>query len=239
MKVMRLICSTLLPLTMPLAVLAGLPVLLLTCSRRKAINFCTALWADMSCKLIGLSVDITGEEHLTSPRPAVFILNHQSNADGFLVAKLIRRDIAIMGKTELSRQRIRGRLMQWGGLVLVDRQNAASAGSAMQAMVNAIRGDGRSAAIFPEGKRSHSTTLGQFNKGAFLTALRAGVPIIPIVIHNSIDAQPKGETDYHPALVKVDVLPPIDTREWRVKTLADHMAELRGRYLQILGQQKA
>ena len=84
--------------------------------------------------------------------------------------------------------------MQLGGLILVDRANSGRAGTAIQALTSAIRNDGRSAAVFPEGTRSHSTTLGQFKKGAFLMALRAGVPIVPIVIHNSIDAQPKGET---------------------------------------------
>ena len=95
------------PITLPLAVLAGLPVLLLTFSRRRAINFCTGLWADMCCTLIGIHVEVSGEESLQSPRPAVFVLNYQSSADGFLVAKLIRRDIAFMDKSELSRQPVR------------------------------------------------------------------------------------------------------------------------------------
>jgi putative phosphoserine phosphatase/1-acylglycerol-3-phosphate O-acyltransferase len=237
---MKIICylrSLLVPVTMPLAFIASMPVLLITRSRRRAINFCTGLWADMTCTLIGLKVEITGAEHLTSIRPAVFVLNHQSNADGFLVAKLIRRDIAFLGKSELSRQRIRSRLMRWAGLVLVDRENAADAGSAMQALTNTIRKEGRSTAIFPEGTRSHSTTLGQFKKGAFLMALRARAPIIPIVIHNSIDSQPRGEAIYRPATVKIDVLPPVDTSTWRVKTLDSHIAALRDSYLQVLGQQ--
>ena len=126
--------------------------------------------------------------------------------------------------------------MQWGGLILVDRSNASGAGSAMQALTSAIRNQGRSAAVFPEGTRSHSTTLGQFKKGAFLIALRAGVPIVPIVIHNSIDAQAPGETLFRPATVKIDVLPPVDTSNWKVKTLDLHMADMRATYLRILGQ---
>lgn len=233
---LRFIRSMLVPITMPLAIVAGIPVLLLTRSRRRTINFCTALWADMASALIGLKVRVSGEEHLGSPRPAVFILNHQSNADGFLVAKLIRRDIAYLGKKELSRQVIRSRLMRLGGLVMVDRQDSAKAGNAMQAMVSAIRKDGLSAAIFPEGRRSHSTVLRPFKKGAFLIALRARVPIVPIVIHNSIDAQPKGETLFRPATVRVEVLPPIDVSKWRLKSLDQHMADVRTMYLHALGQ---
>jgi len=233
---LKFIRSSLVPLTMPIAVIAAIPILLFTGSRRKAINFSTALWADMTCALIGLKVQITGEEHLQHPRPAMFILNHQSNADGFLVAKLIRRDIAYLGKVELKSQPIRSRLMQFGGLILVDRNNPAAASNSMQALINAIRKDGRSAAIFPEGRRSHSTTLRPFKNGAFLIALRARVPIVPIVIHNSIDAQPRGETVYHPATVKIEVLPPVDTSKWKVRTLDQHMSDLVDQFRDILGQ---
>jgi len=233
---LNFIRSSMVPLTMPLAMIAALPILLITGSRRKAINFSTALWADMTCKLIGLKVRVTGEQHLQAPRPAVFILNHQSNADGFLVAKLIRRDIAYLGKAELTRWRIRSRLMQFAGLILVDRDNPAAAGNAMQALTNAVRKDGLSAAIFPEGRRSHSTRLLKFKKGAFLIALRARVPIIPIVIHNSIDAQPRGETLFLPASVKIDVLPPVDTSKWKIKALDQHMADVVGQFEEVLGR---
>ena len=122
---------------------------------------------------------------------------------------------------------------------ILDRNNPAAASNATRALINAVRKDGRSAAIFPEGRRSHSTTLRQFKKGAFLIALRARVPIVPIVIHNSIDAQPRGESIYHPATVKVDVLPPVDTSTWKVGALDQHMADVRGMFLDVLGQQDA
>ena len=233
---LKFIRSSMVPLTMALATIAAIPVLIFTCSRRKAINFCTGLWADMTSALIGMKVQVTGAEHLQRPRPAVFILNHQSNADGFLVAKLIRRDIAFLGKVELKRQPIRSRFMQMGGLILVDRNDPRAASNSMQALINAIRKDGRSAAIFPEGRRSHSITMGEFKKGAFLIALRARVPIIPIVIHNSIDAQPRGEMIFHPATIRVDVLPPVDTSKWKVKTLDQHMADLVGQFQYVLGR---
>jgi putative phosphoserine phosphatase/1-acylglycerol-3-phosphate O-acyltransferase len=228
--------SSMVPVAMPVAGIAALVVLLLTWSRRRAINFCTGFWADLVSLIIGMKVQISGQENLHQPRPAVFVLNHQSNADGFLVAKLIRRDIAFLGKAEIAKQPIRSRFMQLGGLILVDRSDPASASNSMRALIDAIRKDGRSAAIFPEGRRSHSTTVGQFKKGAFLIALRARVPIVPIVIHNSIDAQPKGERNYRPATIRVEVLPAIDTSSWKVGALDQHMADVRDLFLEALGQ---
>ena len=75
-----------------------------------------------------------------------------------------------------------------------------------------------------------------FKKGAFHLAMQAGVPIVPIVIHNSGDVQPKGDFLYHSGTVHVDVLPPIDTSEWTVETLNEHVAEVRQMYLATLGQ---
>ena len=236
---MHLLCrmrSALVPLTMPLVGLMGIPVLIWTRSRRTTINFCTGLWADLSCALIGLRIEVRGDEHLDAPRPAVFILNHQSNADGFLVARLIRRDIAYMGKKELSRHPVRSRLMQMGGLILVDREHAGRAGAAMQAMIEAIRVRRLSAALFPEGRRSQSLRMGSFKKGAFLIALRARVPIVPIVIHNSIDAQHRGESFYRPARVRIEVLPPIATEDWLMRDLDNHIDAIHARFLEVLGQ---
>lgn len=226
--------SALLAVALPLAAIASLPVLLLTWSPRITVNFCVGLWADLSCALIGIKVEVRGKEHLFSTRPAVFILNHQSNADGFLVAKLIRRDIAILGKKEIAPDSFTGRLMRLCGLITVDRENTADAATTMRALTNAIRGENRSAAIFPEGTRSQTLTPGQFQRGAFLIALRAGVPIIPIVIHNSIDVQQRGEEIYRPAKVRVDVLAPIDTSAWRIRALDRHIAEVRETYLRVL-----
>jgi putative phosphoserine phosphatase/1-acylglycerol-3-phosphate O-acyltransferase len=236
MKTIGPVRTALLSVTLPLAAVASIPVLLFSFSGRKTANFLTGFWADLNCALIGLKVSLTGEEYLASPRPAVFVLNHQSNADGFLVAKLIRRDIAILGKREIPRNFITGPLMRWGGLVTVDRQDAADASSTMRALTDAIRKDGRSTAIFPEGTRSQSIALGEFKKGAFLIALRARVPIIPIEIHNSFDAQPRGETRYRPATVRVEVLAPIDTGSWKIKDLDSHVAAIHDIFLQVLGQ---
>ena len=126
--------------------------------------------------------------------------------------------------------------MRFAGVVLVDRKNSAAASKAMLPLIDAIRKDGRSVAIFPEGTRSHSTKMRQFKKGSFLIAMRARVPIIPIVIHNSIDAQPRGETVYHPATVRIEVLPPIDTSEWKVKAINEHVADVRRQFLKVLDQ---
>jgi len=62
--------------------------------------------------------------------------------------------------------------------------------------------------------------------------------MVPIVIHNSGDVQPKGDFLYHPGTVEVEVLPPVDTSGWSATTIDDHVAEVRDMYLTALGQKE-
>ena len=129
-----------------------------------------------------------------------------------------------------------GRVLEAAGVVLIDRKNTASAIEAMTPLVDAMRVEGKSVALSPEGTRSISPRLAAFKKGAFHLAMQAGVPVVPIVIHNSGDVQPKGDMLYHPGTVEVEVLPPIDTSDWSTDTLDKHIADVRNMYLRALEQ---
>jgi len=230
--------SLMMPATLVGSFLAGLPIWALSGSKRDALNFSVSVFADTASALIGLNLKISGEEHLWSRRPAVFVFNHQSNVDLVIMARLMRRDISGVGKRELRDMPVIGRVLEASGVVLIDRSNTAAAIASMAPLVDAMRVEGKSVCLSPEGTRAISPRLAEFKKGAFHLAMEAGVPMVPIVIHNSGDVQPKGDMLYHPGTVKVDVLPPIDTGEWTVETIDEHVAEVRGMYLRALGQDK-
>lgn len=215
---------------------AGFPIYALTGSRRDATNFSVSLFAETASALINMELVVRGEENLWKQRPAVFIFNHQSKADVIIGAKLLRRDMAGIGKKEIKKLPVLGKVLEMGGVVMIDRANAASAIEAMKPLVDAMRNEGRSVALAPEGTRSISPRLGPFKKGAFHLAMQAGVPIVPVVIHNAGDIAPKGNFVFRPATVEVDVLPPVDTSDWSVRTLNQHVRDVRNMFLRTLGQ---
>ncbi len=215
---------------------AGLPIYALTGSRRKAVNFSFSLFADTASALIGLDLKVSGEDNLWSHRPAVFVFNHQSKADVVIMARLLRRDIAGVGKEEIRKIPVIGQVMQFGGVVMIDRKNAASAIDAMAPLVDVMKKEGKSVALAPEGTRTVSPRLENFKKGAFHLAMQAGVPVVPIVIRNALDVAPKGDFVFRPATVEVEVLPPVDTRNWSPDTVDDHVREVRNMFLATLGQ---
>lgn len=215
---------------------AGLPIYALTGSMNKTRNFSTSLFADTACALTGIELDVEGEENAWANRPCVFVFNHQSQADVVILPALLRRDLAGIGKKEIGDVPILGKLMQIGGTVLIDRENAASALEAMKPLVDVLQKEGRSVCVAPEGTRSTSTTLGRFKKGAFHLAMQAGVPIVPIVIHNAIDVAPRGQYVFRSATVKVTVLPAVDTSDWQARTMSEHVDYVRDMFLEELDQ---
>jgi putative phosphoserine phosphatase/1-acylglycerol-3-phosphate O-acyltransferase len=220
------------------AFLSALPIWALTGSVRESQNFASSVFGDYAAALIGLKLNIKGEHHVWQNRPAVFMFNHQSKADVIIIAKLLRRDIAGVGKKEIRQYPLIGRILEFAGVVFVDRDNSASAIEAMSPLVDAMRYDGKSVVIAPEGTRAISPRLGPFKKGAFHLAMQAGVPVVPIVIHNAIDVAPKGDFVFRSATVDVEVLPPIDTSDWQAKTIDRHVAEVRNQFLHALHQKE-
>jgi putative phosphoserine phosphatase / 1-acylglycerol-3-phosphate O-acyltransferase len=215
---------------------AGLPIWALTGSQREAINFSVGLFGDFAAAMVGIELDVYGERNLWASRPCIFVFNHQSKADVVILAKLIRKDMGGIGKQEIKKIPVLGQIMEWGGTVFIDRANAKDAIKAMEPLVEAIQKENKSIVVAPEGTRTLSPKLGPFKKGAFHLAMQAGVPIVPIVIHNAGDVAPKNEFVMRAATVRVDVLPPVDTSSWNAKTINAHVAEVRNMFLKALGQ---
>jgi len=214
------------------AALKGIATGILSMSKQAGVNTTFSTIGDLGTKLAGLDVAIKGKHNLEDFRPAVFCFNHQSTADMFIVMKLLRKDFTGIAKKELEYTPI-GPVFKALGAIYIDRSNKAKAIEAMKPAVTALK-SGISIAIAPEGTRSGSKTLGKFKKGAFHLAIKASVPIIPIVIKNAYMATDKGSNLLKPTHIEVVVLDPVDTSEWKVKNLTAHVEEVRNLYLKEL-----
>lgn len=217
------------------AAMGGLLTGASTLNWQDGINNMIALVGDLGTAMAGISVIVKNEENIWNYRPAVFLFNHQSNADLFIIAKLLRRDVTGVAKKELQNFPILGQMMASAGIIFVDRQDREQAIEALKPAVETIR-NGTSLAIAPEGTRSYSYKLGKFKKGAFHLAMQAGVPLVPIVIKNAHDAMPRGSNVFRPTAVEVVVLPGIPTEDWKREELNENIAKVRQLFLDELGQ---
>jgi 1-acyl-sn-glycerol-3-phosphate acyltransferase len=69
--------------------------------------------------------------------------------------------------------------MWLAGFVPVDRRRAEKAREVLSGLDQCLA-KGASLLIFPEGTRSRDGSVGPFKKSGFLTALKSGVPIVPV-----------------------------------------------------------
>lgn len=214
--------------------LLALPAGLLDGDLRHTTNLMATTWGELGTALAGVQVTVHGEENLWSQRPAVFVFNHQSAVDTLLVCKLLRRDFVGISKQEVRSYPILGRVFALAGTIFIDRFDRSEAIKALQPAVSALQ-HGLSIAIAPEGTRSIGPRLGPFKKGAFRIAMAAGVPVVPIVIHNALDALPKHAIVVRPASVEISVLEPVPTISWTPENLGARIDEIRERFRHTLG----
>jgi 1-acyl-sn-glycerol-3-phosphate acyltransferase len=69
--------------------------------------------------------------------------------------------------------------------------------------------EGATLVIFPEGSRTRNGTLGRFRSGAFRVAVRAHIPVLPLVIKNTFRIFPPGSKTFAPESVEMAFLDPV------------------------------
>jgi len=218
----------------PLGLVAGVVVWAASGGdRRRAVNRTYSLWGRLGLAAAGIGLQVDGAEWLAAPRPAVFVLNHQSGVDPLLTAALLQHDFVGVAKRELRHNPLFGPALAFAGTVFVDRFDPERAREQLAPGVETLC-DGLSIAVTPEGTRSEGRRLGRFKRGGFRLALAARVPIVPIVLHDSGDVLPRGAWVMRPATVRVQVLAPIPTRDWREDQLDEHIADVEDRVREAL-----
>jgi putative phosphoserine phosphatase / 1-acylglycerol-3-phosphate O-acyltransferase len=216
------------------ATATGVGLGLLNRSRADAVNTMVSVGSDLSLGFAGIHLDVIGEEHVWSHRPAVFLFNHQSAVDALLVMALLRRDVTAVAKKELAANPLLRIVGMLADAVFIDRTDSEGAVAALRPLVERALVRGKSLAVAPEGTRSGTGRLGPFKKGAFRLAMAGGVPVVPIVFRNAGDVWPLGTQVMRPGTVDVVVHPPIPTDDWTDADLDARIADVRRRYLDTL-----
>ncbi|MEM1126856.1 MAG: lysophospholipid acyltransferase family protein [Bacteroidota bacterium] len=162
-----------------------------------------------------------------NPRhPYVVVSNHQSLADIPVVSRL-PWEMKWVGKVELFETPWTGWMMKLAGDIAVDRGDRASGAKALIAAKRYLE-QRCSVIFFAEGTRSKDGRLNAFNDGAFRLAIKAGVPILPVVLDGTSDALPKHSWRFTPGEIRLTVLPPVSTDGLKAKDTAALREQVRG-----------
>ncbi|MEK6623610.1 MAG: 1-acylglycerol-3-phosphate O-acyltransferase, partial [Bdellovibrionota bacterium] len=136
----------------------------------------------LGLKILGVEYEVLGRQYLEEKKPCVFIGNHQTNFDIFVVCSFIPPRTISLGKRELFWIPLFGLFFWLGGNILVNRGNRSKSMQSIEKVKRHLSEGKLSIVIMPEGTRSLGRGLLPFKKGAFHTAAYTGVPIVPFCV---------------------------------------------------------
>lgn len=119
-----------------------------------------------------------------SDESAIICCNHYASSDVLVVAsKLIKKDLSVLAKAELFKGRFSSWFLTKLGAIKVNR--GVPEVSVHKEILKRLK-SGKQILIFPEGTRNLAGThdMADFKSGAGVYAMKAKVPIIPLMFHH-------------------------------------------------------
>lgn len=128
-------------------------------------------------RILGIDLHVDGTPYRGGA--CVYASNHRSWLDPFVDMSVVWA--FPVAKAEVGKLPIVADGARATGILFVDRGDRNSRRAVIEQMVGTLR-DGKSILIYPEGTTSTQPATKTFQRGAFLVAEEAGVPIVPIAI---------------------------------------------------------
>jgi 1-acyl-sn-glycerol-3-phosphate acyltransferase len=167
-------------------------------------------WARKVVQASGMSLDVSGRDHVEPHKAYLVMSNHQSHYDIPVLFHVLGANIRMIAKVELFDLPIFGPAIREAGFIAIDRSNRNRAIESLAVARKTLEG-GTNVWIAPEGTRSRTGELLPFKKGGFVLALETGWPVLPITIQGTRDILPaKGVRSTPGQSVKVVIHAPID-----------------------------
>lgn len=179
---------------------------------------------DFIMRLIGVRVAVEGLENIPSGT-CIFVANHVSNVDPLAFVPHIPRRVSLLLKKELFRIPILSWGMRLAKFVSVDRASRQGAARSLKQSLRYLQ-QGLSFAVYPEGTRSPDGRLRPFKKGAFVMAIQAKVPIVPVSIVGAQKVMRKDEWVTHPGRVIIRFGPLVDVSQYSIARRAELVARV-------------
>lgn len=157
----------------------------------------------------GIRAVVQEDAGLDPDQPYVFVSNHQNLLDILALAAAVPYPFGFVAKAELAKVPILGIAIRQSTCLFLDRSDPRKAVESMRKAGERIR-DGNSVLIYAEGSRSYGPHLLPFKKGAFMLAVEAGVPLVPIVVTDAYRLMHDKRRVSRPGRIHIAIRPPID-----------------------------
>ncbi len=151
-------------------------------------------------------LEVTGQHHVPRHGGCILAVNHASFLDPPVIGAACPRRVVFMARRDLFTHPLLAAFMR-GVHVISLARNEADVNAIRQAVARLRAGD--VIAIFPEGTRQLSGSLGEAKRGVGLLAAVARVPVIPVYLHGTLQALPPNVGSLQRAKIRVAFGAPI------------------------------
>ncbi|HIB51097.1 MAG TPA: 1-acyl-sn-glycerol-3-phosphate acyltransferase [Phycisphaerales bacterium] len=132
----------------------------------------------------------SGREFVPRTGPIIFVANHQSNFDPPIIGAVISdRPSKGIARSTLLESKLLGSYISAFGVISIKRGE-----SDLVAIKKALQelAAGRCVMIFPEGTRTQTGEMGEFQRGFWLLLKKSKAMVLPVGIDGAFDAYPMG-----------------------------------------------
>ncbi|KAK4812376.1 hypothetical protein QYF61_018826 [Mycteria americana] len=161
--------------------------------------------------IFGLKIVVKGKENLRTKKPFVLVLNHQTSLDFMVMTEILPSRCVPIAKKEILYTGTFGLACWLSGLIFIDRKKSEESIATLTEVAHSLHKENFCVLIFPEGTRNHGGSMLPFKHGAFQLAVKAQVPIIPVVISSYRDFYSPKEKRFTPGKSIIQILPEVET----------------------------
>ncbi len=175
-------------------------------------------------KIVGINLQINGQENIDRTRSYLIMANHQSLFDVFVIPCAIPFPFVGIEASYHFDFLLWGRLMKKWGNIPIDRKNIKKAVKSIEKAESVLK-EGLSIAILPEGHRTLTGKIGEFKKGGFHLAKNTKADILPLGISRGLfEFKNKNSWKLYPKKVTITIGTPINYSSYR-KLSVDKLKE--------------
>lgn len=189
-----------------------LVVLLPGVGRRRALVKRACGWV---LRLSGIRVFVSGRGRLPRTGPGVVVVNHASYLDPMVLSAVLPPTYAFVVKRDVAGGFVPRLFLRALGAVSVERFDPSRGTRDVARLERTVREGGR-VVIFPEGTFGRAPGLRSFRMGAFVVAVRAGAPVVPVALRGTRSILRDVEWFPRRGKVEVEVMEPVvpDGGDW-------------------------
>lgn len=171
-------------------------------------------WSRACYWLMFIPVSVDGIENIQPNQSYVFVSNHQSMYDVWLIYGWLPVVFKWLMKAEIRRIPFVGTACKAAGHIFVERRKVKSSMGSLHEIEKQLT-NGVCTVIFPEGTRTLDGEVGRFKRGAFQIAMDLGLPVIPLSLKGCFEVMPKGQPFVRRVPVHMHIGKPIDLKQFK------------------------